>query len=95
MKVGVIMKKTDYGVLKQVIYHEIEQEMAKKKAGTTHTEPFDINIYNKGMDWYNSGLTLEEAPDNDKNNIHFVNGYERAKRLARFEEMKNSNDKHR
>ena len=90
------MSRTDYGVLKQVIYGEIEHEFAKrKKAEAAHNEPFDINIYNKGMEWYNSGLSLDEAPDNEKNNIHFVNGYERAERLARLEELRSSTDKHR
>ena len=90
------MARTNYSVLKQIIYNEIEKDIAnKKKVGTTKTVPYDANIFNKGMEWYNSGLPLEEAPLDDKNNIHFVNGYERAKRLARIEEMKKNDVKHR
>lgn len=90
------MKRTDYNALKQIIYREIEKDMAqKKKTGTTHTEAFDINVFNKGMEWFASGLSLEDASEEDKNSIHFVNGYERAKRLARIEEMKKNNSVHR
>ena len=81
------MKRTDYKALRQVIYHEIEKDTKKKNLGATQTVPYDKNLYDKGMEWYNSGLTLEDASPEDRNNIHFVNGYERGKRLALIEEM--------
>ena len=89
------MSKTNYDVLRQVIYNDIEKEAEKRKAASTKTVPFDKDVYNKGMAWYDSGLSLDEAPEEFKNNIHFVNGYERGKRLAKYQETQNNSDKHR
>ena len=89
------MKKTDYKVLRQVIYHEIEKSNKKNTPSATQTVPYDKNLYNRGMEWYNSGLSLEEASPEDRNNIHFVNGYKRGERLALIDKMQKNKASHR
>ena len=31
-----------------------------------------------GIEWFESGLSLEDAPENYKNNEYFISGYKRA-----------------
>ena len=42
---------------------------------------FDKNLFDKGMEWFNNGLPLEDAADELKNNSCFKNGFVKAKRL--------------
>lgn len=44
-------------------------------------QPSDINLVIQGQEYFYSGISLEEAPENLKNNINFINGYDRAKRF--------------
>ena len=55
-----------------------------------YAKHYNKDIYEKGEAWYNSGLTLEDAPVELQNDINFVNGYERGRRLALIEEMQNN-----
>ena len=41
----------------------------------------DFNIMNMGEKWYFDGYSLDEAPDNVRNNRNFIYGFEHAKRL--------------
>ena len=58
---------------------------AKQRENYKPIDKYDINIFNQGMQWFNSGLPLEEAPDNVKTNTNFVKGYNKAKRIRDVE----------
>ena len=51
-----------------------------------HKKVTDIDTFNKGVMWFESGLSLEDASDEMKNNFNFVNGYEKAKRMKNINE---------
>jgi len=57
----------------------------KKKDSIVYN--FDENNFNKGKLWFNEGLSLEEAPDNLKNNVSFVAGYQKAERVKSANEL--------
>lgn len=73
-----IRQKLQNDVSKAVYLKSIAEKM-------TATDKYDSNIFEKGINWFNEGMSLEEAPDNIKNNTNFIRGYERAKRLALIE----------
>lgn len=90
------MQRTNYGLLRETIYNLIDKDAHKKKnPHTGATTAFDPEIFNKGIEWYQSGLPIEDAPEELKNNAHFVNGYEKGKRLAKIEELQNNDTKRR
>lgn len=41
----------------------------------------DKDLFDSGIEWFNSGLSLNEAPEDMKNNTNFVNGFNKGKRL--------------
>ncbi len=48
---------------------------------------FSYDIFEEGVKFFNSGLTLDDAPDDKRTNNSFVTGFEHAKRLAKINEM--------
>ena len=54
----------------------------KKMQNMVRTDKYDQKIFNQGTEWYNSGLEIEDAPENIRNNTNFVRGFERARRVA-------------
>ena len=44
-------------------------------------ERFDAESFAIGMRWFSKGRSLEMAPSNLKNNISFIYGFNRAKRM--------------
>lgn len=51
-----------------------------------HKKEFDEGTFYKGYEWFNNGLSLDEAPDDMKNNFNFVNGFEKARRIKNINE---------
>ena len=47
---------------------------------------FDRESFNKGTQFFNDGLSLEDAPLELKDNIDFINGFNRAKRISEINE---------
>ena len=56
-----------------------------------HNFTFEQDKYDKGVEWYNSGLGIEDAPVELQNNRSFVNGFKRGHRLALIEELTSKN----
>ena len=54
----------------------------KKMQNMVRTDKYDQKIFNQGTEWYNSGLEIEDAPENIRNNTNFVRGFERARRVS-------------
>ena len=59
----------------------------KKRENYKPVDKRDKEIYDKGFEWFNSGLSLDEAPVDIKDNTNFVNGFEKAKRLSDINNM--------
>jgi len=51
-----------------------------------HRKVTNIDIFNKGVAWFESGLSLDDADDKMKIDFNFVNGYEKAKRMKNINE---------
>ena len=49
-------------------------------------QPNDKEKFIQGENWFNSGLLLEDASEELRNNINFVNGFNRAKRISFIEQ---------
>ena len=65
---------------------------SKKKLATLHAiVSFEQDKYDKGLEWYNSGLGIEDAPVELQNNRSFVDGFKRGHRLALIEELTSKN----
>ena len=54
----------------------------------------DNSIYLRGLDWYNSGLPLEDAPEEVRNNTNFINGFNKGKRLSYIASLQKKNSGH-
>ena len=50
----------------------------------------DENIFNLGIKWFEEGLFLEDADENYKNHLSFINGYNVAKRRQQVSELQSS-----
>ena len=42
---------------------------------------YNIDDLNRGINWFDSGLSLDEASVDDRNNVAFVAGFEKGKRI--------------
>ena len=49
-------------------------------------KPFDDESFNKGAQFFNDGLSLGDAPLDLRDNVYFVNGFNRAKRISEINE---------
>jgi len=66
----------------------------KNRKPVKQRPPFDYKQYENGNRWFDSGLSLEDAPEELRENVSFVDGYEHGRRLALIDEMKaKDNDK--
>ena len=68
-----------------------KREMKLYSAAHVDTQPKplkkrDSEMFEQGIKWFESGLSLEEAKENSKNDS-FVSGYNHAKRLRMVREM--------
>lgn len=66
----------------------------KRMQSMVRIDKYDQKIFNQGSEWYNSGLEIEDAPENIRNNTNFLRGFERARRIfdannAIYEEGRN------
>lgn len=69
------------------IRKNIQDNLAKdiynknKMQNMVRTDKYDQKIFNQGIEWYNSGLEIKDAPEDIRNNTNFVRGFEKGKRL--------------
>ena len=66
----------------------------KKMQNMVRNDKYDQKIFNQGSEWFISGLEIEDAPEEIRNNTNFVRGFERARRIfeannAIYEEGRN------
>ena len=63
-----------------------------KLEGFVRSDAYNANIFEQGANWFNEGMSLEDAPENIRNNTNFINGYNKASRLAFIEKLKNDDN---
>ena len=75
------------------LYGEIRRDSAeriardiKNRQKRENYQPNDKEKFIQGENWFNSGLPLEDASEELRNNINFVNGFNRAKRISDIEQ---------
>lgn len=61
--------------IRHSMYINNQQKMANP------VEKNDFNIMKMGEKWYLDGYSLEDAPENLRNNMSFINGFNRSKRI--------------
>lgn len=42
---------------------------------------FDSKAFQRGFDWFEAGFSLDDAPENIRNNASFIAGFKRGKRI--------------
>ena len=57
-------------VARDKYYKDLEHEVVRDKT-----------IFNAGMEWFNNGLSLDDANEDMRNNNSFIEGFEKGKRL--------------
>lgn len=57
----------------------------REKQKHINYQPNDKDLFNHGEVWFNSGLSLDDADEELRNNINFINGFNRAKRIKNVE----------
>lgn len=63
--------------------NKITTDILGKKLREEHRPDYTYskNLFQEGFEWFNSGLSLEDAPKDKLGNTSFVKGFERGKRL--------------
>ena len=64
-----------------------EQSFNKYLKQLYEIKTFDRDLFNKGVEYFNMGGSLEELTTEFANNRSFISGYSHAKRLALIEEL--------
>ena len=67
--------------------NNFEKDFLKYLKYNTNKRDFNQNLFNKGMEFYNIGGSIDDIPEPLKNNRSFMSGYEHAKRLALIEKI--------
>ena len=67
------------------IYMDLRDK--EKAKNYVRADKRDLSIYEKGMEWFKSGLPLEDAPEELRKNTNFINGFNKGKRLAMIAEL--------
>ena len=86
-----------YGEIRRDSSNKIASDLRNKEIKMNYVRPDkrDLNICNKGIEWFNEGLSLDDAPEELKNNTNFINGSNKGKRLAIIESLRNDSKKSR
>lgn len=73
-----------YGDIRKDLANRIAGDIQDKEKRANYVRPdkSDPDIFNKGMEWFNSGLSLDEAPEEIRKNSNFINGFKKGERLA-------------
>ena len=60
--------------------NNVADDIAREKKKDSIVYNFDKDNFQNGKLWFNEGLSLDEAPDNLKDNISFISGFIKAER---------------
>lgn len=67
----------------------------ERKKNYVRPDKRNLDIFNKGLEWFNNGLSLEDAPLELKNNTNFIYGFNKGERLAMIESLQDKSKKSR
>ena len=70
---------------------EKEQGFNKYLKSLSEAKNFNPKIFDIGVEFYQSGNKIEDAPEELRNNSSFISGMSHAKRLAMIEEIEKNN----
>lgn len=73
--------RQQYGYMRQDGQSKVDSHIRMEKKLAEKVPRFDPKLIDQGFQWYKSGFSLDDAPENLKNNINFYNGYMRGVRL--------------
>ena len=76
--------------IRENLQKAVEKDIRRKTDGKKAKDPYNPKTFNDGILWFNEGMALVDAPENLRNNTNFIDGYEKGRRLAMIEEMKNN-----
>lgn len=79
-------KSRKRGANKSVNYHSKLTSRDKMYKNLQHMNIYDEITFDKGVEWCNSGLSLDDAPIELKEDTNFVNGYEKGQRVKKINE---------
>ena len=74
-------KEREYRQIREDIQNRVAYELYKENKAANKVDRFNPQLMEEGKKWYDSGFNLEDAPENLRNNINFVRGYEKSQRL--------------
>ena len=74
---------------------EKEQSFNKYLKSISKERNYNQKIFDMGVEFYQSGNRLEDAPEELRNNSSFISGFTHAKRLAMIEEIEKKMGKKR
>lgn len=69
------------GERRSVNFHSKLVAKDRKVRNLEHVKTFDKELFEKGLRWFEEGLSLDDASEELRNEFNFVNGFEKAKRL--------------
>ena len=86
-----------YGEIRRDSATRITCDIRDKEKRKNYVRPYkrDVDICNKGIEWFKSGLPLEDAPEDLRNNTNFIYGFHKGERLALIESLQNDSKKSR
>lgn len=67
------------------IFSDIWQK--EKAKNYVRPDKRDLGIFEQGLEWFNSGLPLEDAPEELRKNTNFIDGFHRGERLQLIAEL--------
>ena len=79
-------KEKARGTRKTVNFHSKLVAKDNRMKKLEHAKVADKNIFNKGFEWFESGLSLDDAPVELRANFNFINGFDKAKRVMTINE---------
>lgn len=76
-------RKPGYSLIREAINRTLANEIREnqKRKNSSNGNEFNRKLMEQGQKWFDSGLKLEDAPENLKTNKNFIDGFNRAKRL--------------
>jgi len=85
-------KQTDDNTRMRISYGKIEKKFNDERElkKIDESRNFSKDLFDKGTIWFDGGLSLEEAPENFRNNRSFINGFNYGKRLSLVKELQES-----
>lgn len=67
------------------IFSDIWQQ--EKAKNYVRRDKYDKEIFDKGVEWFKSGLPFDDAPEELRKNTNFIDGFHRGERLQLIAEL--------